>query len=132
MKITLANIKSEIKQLHELIKLSNSVEEVEKLLIAAQKLEETVTKVLNEVEVSIKTEGNPSVSIGEFLQNLKAKQTLKNKLSSLRFASEVAELERKNKLKALIEDIENQLTAYKKFIYSNEFEVDESSNETGI
>jgi hypothetical protein len=132
MKITLANIKSKIKQLHELIKLSNSVEEVEKLLVAAQKLEETVTKVLNEVEVSIKTEGNPSVSIGEFLQNLKAKQTLKNKLSSLRFAGEVAELERKNKLKALIEDIENQLTAYKKFIYSNEFEVDESSNETGI
>ena len=127
MKITIADIKKQIRIHSEKLKICDSVEEIQSTLATISSLVVTIDKTLREVNVTVSGKGEP-ISLKEFLKILKEKKDEKRVLEGLSFIGKM-ETERKNRCLQLCKEIQEGLVLYNRFVYSTEFEV-ESEPET--
>lgn len=129
MKITIAELKKQLRVLNQKLKVCDSVEEVQKTLATITSLLATINKTLEEVTVTTQQD-KPPISVKEFLKLLKQKQLEKQTLSNLEFVGKL-ETERKEQLLELTKTIEEGKLLYNRFIYGTEFEVESDTTGTG-
>lgn len=129
MKITIAELKKQLRVLNQRLKVCDSVEEVQKNLATIASLLATINKTLEEVTVTTQ-EDKPPISVKTFLKLLKEKQLEKQTLSNLEFVGKL-ETERKEQLLELTKTIEEGKLLYNRFIYGTEFEVESDTTGTG-
>jgi hypothetical protein len=127
MKITLANLQSQIKKLKFKQTLAVSVQEATEIQSKIKSIYNSIEQTRKETMVSI---DEKTISLDEFLKLLKQKMELYKVLNCLKFEDAEAEAERISEATKLLDQIESDSNAYKNFFYSHEFEV--VSEENGI
>lgn len=124
MKITIADLKKQLKLQRETLRYASDVESAQKTLSTIEMLSNTINKTFEEITVSLE-EGGEVISMKAFLTNLKSKQREKQVLESFVFEGAEEEKRRTTCLE-LAKLIEEQKVAYAKFLYSTEFELAET------
>ncbi len=127
MKITLANLQSQIKKYKFKQTQATSVQEVMEIQSRIKLVYYSIEQAKKETMISVEEK---TISLDEFLKLLKQKMELYKVLSSLKFENAEAEAERISEATKLLDQIESDSNAYKNFFYSHEFEVVSEENGT--
>ena len=122
MKITIADLKKQLKLQNEKLAFCKTVEEAQAVLKVMSSISETINRAFEEVTVSFEAE-EKVVTLKKFLQQLRQKEREKQVLSELVLDDEQLAQQQEAVL-ALATTIQNEWIAYNRFIYSTEFEVE--------